>query len=75
MHLDVIEHTTPGEYPELTIGPGLRYLGLPWGFELATLVHGIAAAGRHDSSLQPATLERLAGLEEDVAIDVFVTPT
>ncbi len=75
VRLEVIERAEPGAYPALTIGPGLVYLGLPWGYELATLVHGIAAAGRHDSSLQPATLERLAGVEEDVAIDVFVTPT
>ena len=75
VQLEVIERVEPGAYPALTIGPGLVYLGLPWGYELATLVHGIAAAGRRDSSLQPSTLERLAALDEDVAIDVFVTPT
>lgn len=75
VRLQVVERVGPGAYPALTIGPGLVYLGLPWGYELATLVHGIAAAGRLDSALQPAALARLGELDEDVAVDVFVTPT
>lgn len=75
VHLDVVEHDRPGTHPSLTIGPGLVYLGLPWGYELATLVHGIAAAGRFEPGLSVESLEQLATLDRDVALDVFVTPT
>ncbi len=73
--LDVVEHDRPGTYPALTIGPGLVYLGLPWGYELATLVHGIAAAGRSEPGLSDGSLAQLATLDREVALDVFVTPT
>ena len=45
------------------------------GYELTTLVHGILEAGRTEPSLTEASRERLASLERDVAIDVYVTPT
>jgi alkyl hydroperoxide reductase subunit AhpF len=75
VRLDVVEHERPGAYPSLTIGPGLVYLGLPWGHELATVVHGIAAAGRSEPGLSEKSLTQLAALDRDVALDVFVTPT
>jgi alkyl hydroperoxide reductase subunit AhpF len=75
IHLEVVERDEPGLYPALTLGEGLVYLGLPWGYELATLVHGIAAAGGGAAPLKERSLDRLAGLEHDVAIDVYVTPT
>jgi alkyl hydroperoxide reductase subunit AhpF len=73
--LDVVEHDEPGPWPRTTIGPGLRYLGMPLGYELTTLVHGILEAGRTEPSLTEASRERLASLDRDVAIDVYVTPT
>jgi alkyl hydroperoxide reductase subunit AhpF len=73
--LDVVEHDEPGPWPRTTIGPGLRYLGMPLGYELTTLVHGIVEAGRLEPSLTGASRERLDALDRDVAIDVFVTPT
>ena len=73
--LEIVEHEEPGPWPRTTIGAGLQYLGMPLGYELTTLVHGIVEAGRRESSLSTASRERLAGLEHDVAIDVFVTPT
>jgi alkyl hydroperoxide reductase subunit AhpF len=48
---------------------------MPAGFELTTLVHGIFEASRAAPALSGQTLERLAALEDDVAIDVYVTPT
>jgi alkyl hydroperoxide reductase subunit AhpF len=67
-------------YPAIAILPegeevGLRYYGLPWGYELGSLIAAVLEAGRVESSLRPESLERLAGLERDLAIDVFVTPT
>ena len=73
--LTVVEHDEPGPWPQTTIGPGLRYLGMPLGYELTTLVHGIVEAGRSAPSLSAASLERLESLDRDVAIDVYVTPT
>jgi len=54
---------------------GLRYYGTPYGLELASLVGAVLEAGRTVSSLAPESLERLATLDRDLAIDVFVTPT
>ncbi len=54
---------------------GVRYYGLPWGYELASLLGGVLEAGRLESALAPESLARLAALEHDLAIDVFVTPT
>ena len=77
-----VEHEAPGleRFPAVFICPegedvGLRYDGLPWGFELSSLVGGIRAAGRIESSLEPESIEALLALERPVGVDVFVTPT
>jgi alkyl hydroperoxide reductase subunit AhpF len=75
VHLEITEHDAPGAYPVLTIGPGLRFVGLPWGYELASVVHGVVEAGRATASLAAESVERLAVIDRPVAIDVFVTPT
>jgi len=67
-------------YPAVAVLPdgedvGVRYVGLPWGYELASLVGAVVEAGRCEPALSPESLEALAGLDRDLAIDVFVTPT
>jgi alkyl hydroperoxide reductase subunit AhpF len=67
-------------YPAVAVLPegrdeGVRYYGLPWGYELGSLIGAVLEAGRAESSLKPESLERLATLDRDLAIDVFVTPT
>lgn len=67
-------------YPAVAVLPegqdvGLRYYGLPWGYELASLIGAVLEAGRSVSSLAPESLERLAALDRDLALEVFVTPT
>jgi len=67
-------------FPAVSIRPdgrdaGVRYDGLPWGYELGSLVGAIVEAGRVESSLRPDSLATLAELERDLALDVFVTPT
>ena len=67
-------------YPAVAVLPegrdlGVRYYGLPWGYELGSLIGAVLEAGRSESSLRPESLERLAALEHELAIDVFVTPT
>ena len=67
-------------YPAVAVLPegedrGVRYYGLPWGYELASLVGAVIEAGKRESTLQPESLERLQALDRDLTIDVFVTPT
>lgn len=54
---------------------GVRFYGTPWGYELTSLVGAVLEAGKEASSLAAESLEALAGLERDVALQVFVTPT
>ncbi len=67
-------------YPAVALLPagedaGLRYYGLPWGYELGSLVGGVLEAGRREPSLSDESRARLDSLERELEIDVFVTPT
>lgn len=77
-----VEEEPPGfeRYPAVSVQPegqdaGVRYYGLPWGYELGSLIGAVLEAGRTQSSLNAESLERLAALDRELAIDVFVTPT
>jgi alkyl hydroperoxide reductase subunit AhpF len=67
-------------FPAVSIRPdgrdsGVRYDGLPWGYELGSLVGGIVEAGRGEPTLRPDSLAALDALQRDLTLDVFVTPT
>jgi len=67
-------------FPAVSIRPegrdaGLRYDGLPWGYELGSLVGGIVEAGREQPTLSADSRAALETLDRDIALDVFVTPT
>jgi alkyl hydroperoxide reductase subunit AhpF len=67
-------------FPSISIRPegrdvGVRYDGLPWGYEMGSLVGAVVEAGKAESSLRPESVAALAELERDVSLDVFVTPT
>lgn len=67
-------------FPAVSIRPdgrnaGVRYDGLPWGYELGSLVGGIVEAGREEPTLRPDSLTALAELDRDLELDVFVTPS
>lgn len=67
-------------YPAVGVLPegrdaGVRYYGLPYGYELGSLIGAVLEAGRSTSSLSEESLARLGALEHDLSIDVFVTPT
>ena len=67
-------------FPAVSIRPdgrdaGVRYDGLPWGYELGSLVGGIVEAGREEPTLRPDSLAALEELDRDLTLDVFVTPT
>lgn len=52
---------------------GIRYLGIPAGFEFASLIGAIEDVGRGDPNLSPDSRLRLASLNRPVHIRVFVT--
>jgi alkyl hydroperoxide reductase subunit AhpF len=67
-------------FPAVSIRPegrdvGVRYDGLPWGYELGSLVGAIVEAGREESTLRAESLAVLGQLDRDLALEVFVTPT
>lgn len=53
----------------------VRYFGLPSGYEFASLIEDIIDVGSGMTDLAPETVEALGGLQKDVHIQVFVTPT
>jgi alkyl hydroperoxide reductase subunit AhpF len=77
-----VEHEPAGvpRFPAVSIRPegresGVRYDGLPWGYELGSLVGAVVEAGRAETSLRPESVAKLEELDRDLALDVFVTPT
>ena len=64
--------------PALIIGSGewdnVRYFGTPAGLEFSVLLDGVIAAASRRSALGLETRRQLKALDEDVHIQVFVTP-
>jgi len=54
---------------------GIRYYGIPSGYEFASLLDIILYVSRGDSGLKPGALERLRDLDHPIHLQVFVTPT
>ena len=54
---------------------GIRFYGVPAGYEFTSLLEAIKAVSAGESGLAPATKEALRGLKEPVHLQVFVTPT
>ena len=54
---------------------GIRFFGIPMGYEFTNLIDSMIAASSGTPALGVETLERLAGLKEPVHIRVFATPT
>lgn len=54
---------------------GIRYYGVPEGYEIVSLVDAIEIAGGGGPPLSDATLDALDALDRDVHLRVFVTPT
>jgi alkyl hydroperoxide reductase subunit AhpF len=55
--------------------PGrIRFFGLPAGYEFSTLIADIVDVSRGNVELSAKTQSQLAALEDDVHIQVFVTP-
>jgi glutaredoxin-like protein len=54
---------------------GIRFFGLPVGYEFSTLIDMILAVSKGDSGLQQESKEKLKKLTEPLRLQVFVTPT
>ena len=54
---------------------GVRFYGVPAGYEFATLIEAIKSVSAGESGLAPKTKEALAGLKDPLHLQVFVTPT
>lgn len=54
---------------------GIRFFGLPAGYEFSNLIDGMVVASSGEARLSETTLARLQALTEPVHIRVFATPT
>jgi len=53
----------------------VRYFGMPSGYEFSVLLGSLLDVSQGKSDLSEQTVEVLQGLEKDLHIQVFVTPT
>src|SRR5579862_6404285 len=53
----------------------VRYFGLPSGYEFSVLIGSILDVSKAQADLSDETMEVLNGLDKDLHIQVFVTPT
>jgi alkyl hydroperoxide reductase subunit AhpF len=54
---------------------GIRFYGLPAGYEFPSLLDAVLSVSKGDSGLSPETKQKLARVTEPVHLQVFVTPT
>jgi len=54
---------------------GVRFYGIPSGYEFTSVIEDILDVSRGESGLQPGTKEAMASITEPVHLQVFVTPT
>ena len=54
---------------------GIRFLGIPSGYEFMSLLDAIQMVSAGDSGLNDASRAMIAGLASPLALEVFVTPT
>ncbi len=54
---------------------GIRFYGIPAGYEFANLLDAIISVSADESGLSEETKEKLKGITQPVHLEVFVTPT
>jgi glutaredoxin-like protein len=54
---------------------GIRFYGIPAGYEFVSLMHAIKMVGDGDAGLHATTVEQLKTIDTPVHLQVFVTPT
>ena len=65
---DGVEETFDRDY-------GIRYYGLPAGFEFASLIGDVIDVSRGESGLSAQSKQEIATLQDPLHLQVFVTPT
>ncbi len=68
-------HNAPATAIEGETDYGIRFYGIPSGYEFVSLLEDILMVSRRDSGLAPETREKLAALSTPLHLQVFVTPT
>jgi alkyl hydroperoxide reductase subunit AhpF len=53
----------------------IRFLGAPSGYEFVSLVQAVLLVGGRESTLSETTRQRLAAVDQPIAMQVFTTPT
>jgi alkyl hydroperoxide reductase subunit AhpF len=66
---------TPAVVVEGARDYGIRFLGIPAGYEFSNLIDSVVAVSSGEAGLSEDTTAALRGLTEDVVIKVFSTPT
>jgi len=54
---------------------GIRFFGIPSGYEYTSLIEAISDVSRKKTELSPATKDALKSVDKNIHIQVFVTPT
>ena len=54
---------------------GIRFYGIPSGYEFSTVIEDIMMVSRGESGLSEASKAQVAGLTQPLHLQVFVTPT
>jgi glutaredoxin-like protein len=54
---------------------GIRFFGIPSGYEYASLIETIIEVSKGKTTLSQKTKDALKGIDKDIHIQVFVTPT
>ncbi len=84
IHLEVIDVSAQEcdvrDVPTLTLGfpgeaPRIRWVGMPAGYEFATVVDALERVSSSAHDLSEATVEALGKLTDPIDVMVFATPT
>jgi alkyl hydroperoxide reductase subunit AhpF len=64
-----------GHEQDDVIDYGIRFAGLPSGYEFSSLIQAILLVSKRDSGLKSETRKTLQGLKSPVNLKIFSTPT
>lgn len=73
MGIDKIPALVLSRGPDMS--KGIRYFGIPGGFEFSSFVDDIMDISRNSTDLDPKTKNKVRGVNRDIHIQVFFTPT
>jgi hypothetical protein len=71
----LVEPVAPHNGADVPVSGAIRFLGLPAGYEFSTLVADLVDVSKARVDLSEATQAELRALDQDLHLQVFVTPT